>query len=191
MEKAETILDYVLKTVDYGSDQDDPDVTRTIANFSQLLEATGRRKEAARFSINFKFDVFIVYTFKNSLPVQQLAEKLRNRHLRVWLDLWQVLPGEPITKVQIEGLTHSASVLVCLGQSDALLEKNKRIMELLFLALEQKRPIIPVLLPGFTLESGMPSFLSTYHFFDLREGLTEKKVDRLITGLDLRTKRKE
>ncbi len=44
----------------------------------------------------FKYDVFISHSEKDKPAVRELAERLRKDGLRVWLDEWEIKPGDAI-----------------------------------------------------------------------------------------------
>jgi hypothetical protein len=45
---------------------------------------------------NFQFDVFLSHSSKDKPTVRAVAERLRADGLRVWLDDWQLRPGDNI-----------------------------------------------------------------------------------------------
>ena len=44
----------------------------------------------------FKYDVFISHSAKDKPAVRELAERLKADGLRVWLDEWEIQPGDMI-----------------------------------------------------------------------------------------------
>lgn len=60
------------------------------------------------------FDVFLSHNSKGKLAVRELAEALRARGLRVWLDEWELVPGRPWQAAleEIIETTRSSAVLV-------------------------------------------------------------------------------
>ena len=45
---------------------------------------------------SFVFDVFLSHNSKDKEVVREIAERLRADGLRVWLDDWQIRPGDSI-----------------------------------------------------------------------------------------------
>jgi hypothetical protein len=48
---------------------------------------------------------------------------------------------------------------------------------------KRKLPVIPVLLPGADKEPELPLFLQAFTWVDLRDGVTEENLDRLVWGI--------
>jgi small GTP-binding protein len=64
---------------------------------------------------DFRYDVFISHSSKDNLVVRALAERLRDDGLRVWLDDWELKPGDNILHKIEEGLEHSRVLLLCMS----------------------------------------------------------------------------
>src|SRR5712692_3832580 len=63
-----------------------------------------------------EFDVFLCYCRHDDKWVTSLAKRLEDEsHLKVWLDLWQLIPGVGWQQQVIQGLEKSASCAVCFG----------------------------------------------------------------------------
>ena len=45
---------------------------------------------------DFRYDVFLSYSSRDRETVHPLAERLRGDGLRVWLDAWEIKPGDRI-----------------------------------------------------------------------------------------------
>jgi hypothetical protein len=68
--------------------------------------------------IDFKFDVFLSYSSKDASVVHPVEQRLRDDGLRVWLDVFEILPGDSIPIKIEEGLEHSR-VLVLFMSTNA------------------------------------------------------------------------
>jgi hypothetical protein len=68
--------------------------------------------------IDFKFDVFLSYSSRDASVVHRVAQRLRDDGLRVWLDVFEILPGDSIPIKIEEGLEHSR-VLVLFVSANA------------------------------------------------------------------------
>jgi hypothetical protein len=63
----------------------------------------------------FEYDVFLSYSSKDEEIVRALAERLRKDGLRVWLDKWEIKPGDMIgLKIQ-HGLEKSRTLVMCMS----------------------------------------------------------------------------
>ncbi len=65
----------------------------------------------------FEYDVFLSYSAKNKRVVHALAERLRRDGLRVWLDEWEIHPGDMIGLKSQEGVERSRTLLMCMSRA--------------------------------------------------------------------------
>ena len=66
-------------------------------------------------SKTFEYDVFLSYSSKDKETVHVLAELLKEDGLRVWLDKWEIKPGDMIgLKIQ-HGLEWSRTLVMCMS----------------------------------------------------------------------------
>jgi hypothetical protein len=130
-----------------------------------------------------QFDVFLSHNSKDKPAVKQLAEALKTRGLRVWLDEWELVPGRPWQEAleEIIATTHSAAVLV--GKDGLGPWEIPEMRGCLTQFVSRKLPVIPVLLPGTGTEPQLPLFLQAFTWVDLRQGLTDEGLYRLQWGI--------
>ena len=64
---------------------------------------------------DFKYDVFLSHSAKDKAVVRPVAERLREDGLRVWLDDWEIRPGDSIPARIEEGLEHSRVLVLCMS----------------------------------------------------------------------------
>lgn len=132
---------------------------------------------------NAEFDVFLSHNSLNKEAVRQLAKKLRDSGLRVWLDEWNLIPGRPWQEAleTIIRTTRTAAVLV--GRDGIgpweLPEMRLCISEFAARAL----PVIPILLPGAPAQCELPALLKQFTWVDLRDGFTEQGLSRIVCGV--------
>ena len=65
----------------------------------------------------FEYDVFLSYSAKNKQVVHALAERLKHDGLRVWLDEWEIHPGDMIGLKIAEGVERSRTLLMCMSRA--------------------------------------------------------------------------
>ncbi len=63
----------------------------------------------------FEYDFFLSYSSKDKTIVYALADRLKNDGLRVWLDKWEIKPGDSIPLKIQRGLESSSTILVCMS----------------------------------------------------------------------------
>lgn len=117
-----------------------------------------------------QFDVFLSYHWRDHVPVEALAHRLREQNLTVCLDRWYLTPGQSWPKALETTLANCRAVAVCFGHGEMGPWQQREQ----YLALERqvaaerrglRLPIIPVLLPGAELPFG---FLGQTTWVDFR-----------------------
>lgn len=63
----------------------------------------------------FNYDVFLSHSVKDKPIVRELAERLRNDGLKVWLDEWVLKPGDHVQAKIEEGLEQSRVLVLCMS----------------------------------------------------------------------------
>jgi hypothetical protein len=64
---------------------------------------------------DFKYDVFLSHSSHDKAVVRDVAERLRSDGLRVWLDDWELKPGDSIPSKIEDGLKHSRVLVLCMS----------------------------------------------------------------------------
>ena len=130
-----------------------------------------------------EFDVFLSHNSNDKPAVHELAEALRDRDLKIWLDEDELQPGIPWQKLLEEGIRASQSVAVLVGSDGLGPWEDEEMQAALRLAVKDKRPVISVLLPGVSSEPELPLFLTNRPWVDLRDGLTDEGLGKLYWGI--------
>ena len=129
------------------------------------------------------FDVFLSHNSNDKPTVRVLAEALKVRGLRVWLDEEQLVPGRP-WQDSIETIIESTkAVAVLIGENGLGPWETPEMRACLGDFVERKKAVIPVLLPGVSSLPKFPLFLQDFTWVDLREGLTEEGLSKLEWGI--------
>jgi tetratricopeptide (TPR) repeat protein len=108
------------------------------------------------------YDVFLSHSHADAEPVEQLAQLLHSKAVKVWLDKWVLVPGQPWRQAMAKGIDQAASCAVCIGtktprgwfEEEIGRALNRQTQEPAF-------GVIPVILPG-----GDPSLVDG--FLELR-----------------------
>jgi hypothetical protein len=143
-----------------------------------------------------KFDVFVSYNSDDRAIALALSKLLRERGLRVWLDIWELRPGLTWQDGIVDALATSCSCAILLGEG-GYGPWHKKEMQLALASQGAEFPVIPVLLPtqkverdssshspNGALRSEIPAFLHLLTWVDLREGLHDREgLDRLVWGI--------
>jgi nucleotide-binding universal stress UspA family protein len=132
---------------------------------------------------NQNFDVFLSHNSKDKLTVRAVGEALKARGLRVWLDEWELVPGRPWQEDLEEIIQSTKSAAVLVGADGFGPWETPEMRGLLSEFVNRKLPVIPVLLPDAPKQPVLPLFLKQFTWVDLRGGLTNDGVNRLIWGI--------
>jgi hypothetical protein len=129
-------------------------------------------------------DVFLSHNSRDKLAVEAIGARLRPRGLSVWLDTWELRPGRRWQKDLAEAIERCRAVAVFVGESGLGPWEEPEMESFLHRAmLDEELPVIPVLLPGAPPRVELPRFLRLFTWVDLRAGVTEEGLDRLVWGI--------
>jgi hypothetical protein len=112
-----------------------------------------------------------------------LKQQLAAHSLKVWYDEDELQPGIPRQPLLETGIKSSASVAVLVGRDGLGPWEVEEMHGALGLAVKDKRPVIPVLLPGAPSQPELPLFLGTRPWVDLRSGFTDEGIAKLVWGI--------
>ena len=129
------------------------------------------------------FDVFLSHNSKDKPAVRELKRLLVACGLTAWLDEDELRPGMPWQELLESGINSSNSVAVLVGRDGLGPWEDEEMRAALQLAVKAKRPVIPVLLPGAPEKPELPLFLTNRTWVDLRAGLSESGVAKLVWGI--------
>ncbi|MGH7454367.1 MAG: toll/interleukin-1 receptor domain-containing protein [bacterium] len=65
----------------------------------------------------FQYDVFLSHSSKDKPVVRELANRLKHDGLRVWLDEWEIQPGDMIGLKLQQGLERSRTLLMVMSHA--------------------------------------------------------------------------
>src|SRR5882724_11347482 len=130
--------------------------------FMPVLPANrGARRQRWRMADDFTYDVFLSHSSEDRAAVRSVAERLRADGLRVWLDDWQIRPGDSIPAKIEDGLEHSRVLVLCMsaqafGSDWALLEASTfRFRD----PLNKERFFIPLRIDESPVKGSLAQFL--------------------------------
>src|ERR1700724_1391599 len=129
------------------------------------------------------FDVFLSHNSRDKPVVEGIASWLRARGLRAWLDTWELRPGSPWQEGLEEGIRASRAVAVCVGSNSLGAWQEPEIRAFITRSRQEQVPVIPVLLPGCPASPQLSLFLEANTWVDLRGGLPDGSLERLVWGI--------
>ncbi|MDP2316751.1 MAG: TIR domain-containing protein [Pseudomonadota bacterium] len=119
------------------------------------------------------FDVYLSYNSADRAAVLAIAERLKGVGLRVWIDVWEIVPGQRWND-QIEGkFDEVATAAIFVGRSGLGPWQRLETEVLLEQLVRRGRPIIPVLLENCPEDPKLPPYLGQRMWVDFRRPETD------------------
>jgi hypothetical protein len=115
------------------------------------------------------YDVFLCYNSKDRRHVAAIAQRLRERGIRPWFDIWEIPPGARWQKELEKHLILIRSAAVFIGPKGTGPWQELEVESMLLHLARRGRPIIPVILDGRRGRPRLPAFLNLWHVVDMRE----------------------
>ena len=136
----------------------------------------------------YKHDVFLSHNSKDKPAVKWLAIKLEDEaKIKVFLDIWNLIPGAPWQEDLENALDASRTVAVFLGPAGVSGWHNEELRDAINTRVrDPERRVVPVLLPGTTMpqDDEIPNFLQRLTWVDFRAGLDDEEAFRsLVAGI--------
>lgn len=129
------------------------------------------------------FDVFLSHNSKDKPAVRELAVALDKRGLRSWLDERELIPGRSWISSLDKTIQSVRSAAVLYGPAGLGPWEEPEMEACLIEFVNRKLPVIPVLLPGAPEKPELPIFLRALTWVDLRNGLSEAGLEKLVWGI--------
>ncbi|HYX17437.1 MAG TPA: TIR domain-containing protein, partial [Nostoc sp.] len=128
-------------------------------------------------SNKFAFDVFLSHSTKDKAVVHNLAERLKNDAVRVWLDAWVIEPGDSIPLKIQQGVEQSRTLLMCMSPNYFKSEWGKlEHLSLLFRdPTNTQRRFIPILIA----DCERPNIIAQFLYIDWRN-TSDEAYDKLL-----------
>ena len=115
-----------------------------------------------------RFDVFMCHNSEDKADVIEIADQLRQRGMKPWLDVWELRPGaiwQFALEQQIESIGAAA---VFVGQHGVGPWQGEEVYAFLQEFIRRGCPVIPVMLPETQTQPRLPIFLKNRHWVDFR-----------------------
>jgi GTPase SAR1 family protein len=127
-----------------------------------------------------EFDVFLCHNWDDKPAVRRLAQQLRDRGLRPWLDERELRPGLPWQPAVEDVIAGIPAAAVIVG-SEVGPWQNQELAAFLRQFIKRRCSVVPVLLPGAD-PLDLPVFLDGLTWVDL--AVTEPDpIDQLVWGI--------
>ncbi len=167
---------------------DEPAVSPDVAVAEMHRSADERRdRNAAALQLKGKieigdYDVFMCHNAKDKQQVMTIAERLRERGILPWLDIWEIPPGTRWQQELRKRIRLVKSAAVFIGPNGPGPWQDLEVESLLSEIGKRNRPIIPVILEGRQGRPRLPAFLNMWHLVDMREPEPDP-FEQLVWGI--------
>ncbi len=180
------LLDLLLDDGDPGSEQARQEVSLIDADAD-----AARKRQMAVSIIRSKeelgeYDVFLSYNSRDRTAVVRVGEMLQRVGIRPWLDVWDLVPGQPWQTQLEQAINKVKSAAVFVGATGMGPWQDHEMAAFIRKFVKRKSPVMPVVLPGLlTTVPELPTFLEGFMWVDLRE-LSDKNprpLAHLVAGI--------
>jgi len=131
------------------------------------------------------YDVFISYNSNDRELIKQFTQELKNIGIRVFIDIWDLTPGEPWQEEIEKNMLNSKYIVIFIGKNGLGPWQNAEMRLALDLKIKYSLKVIPVLFPKANVEK-IPLFLTQLTWIDFRKGLDNtKQYNRLVSTLGI------
>lgn len=135
----------------------------------------------------YDYDAFLSYNSKDRDIVEAIAVRLADQGVRIFLDQWCLIPGDPWQEEIEAALDRSATSIVFLGPHGPSPWAHVEMRAALELRNSARMlRVIPTLLPGSNERSSerLPLFLRAFTWVDYTKGLQDERAfDALMAGI--------
>lgn len=159
-------------------------LARSYENFTERLVKLVAPWEEPNW-VTFKgFDVLLAYNRADNAEVRAIAEELKQRGLKPWLDEEQIPPGRRVQDMIRQALPEIKSVAVFLGPDELATWERLELRAFISQAVEAGIPVIPVLLPGVHDMPDQLRFLKEWNWVRFKSSIDEvEALDKLEWGI--------
>jgi small GTP-binding protein len=127
-----------------------------------------------------EFDVFLCHNWEDKPAVRILAQQLRERGIRPWLDEEQFRPGLPWQRMLEEQIQHIPAAIVAVGSQIGPWQ-DQELAAFLRQFVRRRCPVIPVLLPDAD-PPPLPSLLDGMTWVNLGTAIPDP-LDLIVWGI--------
>jgi hypothetical protein len=121
-----------------------------------------------------KRNVFISYNYQDIAVANLIRHELHAYELEPWIDVAEILPGEPIADKITEGLSASDYYLILISENSNASPWVKRELSLAFeLSDKKKLSIVPILLADVSIPLELQGLLFIDFRMSIKDGLAE------------------
>ncbi len=131
-----------------------------------------------------EFDVFLAHNSQDKPLVRAIANKLKRRGLKPWIDEEEIPPGRPFQDVIQQAIQNVKSAAIFIGPGGLGKWQILELRSLISRFVDADIPVIPVLLPGVEGIPGDLLFLKELNWVNFANGIDDvETLDKLESGI--------
>lgn len=110
--------------------------------------------------IDQEFDIFLCHNSQDKPAVIKIANQLKARNIKPWLDLWNLRPGYDWIDVLDQQIAQTKAIAIFVGDR-GIGPWQKQEINAFLVEFQQKYPVIPVLLETAPRNPDLPKLIET------------------------------
>ncbi|NMG10545.1 effector-associated domain EAD1-containing protein [Brasilonema sp. UFV-L1] len=131
-----------------------------------------------------EFDVFLAHNSADKPEVRAIANQLKERGIKIWLDEEQIPPGRSFQDEIQKAIPLVKSAVIFIGLKGLGKWQTMELRSLTTRCVEKDIPLIPVLLPGVTQLPEKLVFLKEYRWVEFSTNLDDiQALNNLVWGI--------
>ncbi|NJM73206.1 MAG: toll/interleukin-1 receptor domain-containing protein [Scytonema sp. RU_4_4] len=133
---------------------------------------------------NQEFDVFLAHNSADKPEVRAIANQLKERGIKIWLDEEQIPPGRSFQDEIQKAIPLVKSAVIFIGLKGLGKWQTMEVRSLTTRCVEKDIPLIPVLLPGVTQLPEKLVFLKEYTWVEFSKNIDDiQALNNLVWGI--------
>lgn len=131
-----------------------------------------------------EFNVFLAHNSLDKVQVSELANELKRRGLKPWIDSEQIAPGRLFQDVIQQAIPNVESAAIIIGPQGIGAWEEVELRSFISQCVRNKTPVIPVLLPGINRVPDQFLFLQEYGWVRFENSVHEEEsLDNFEWGI--------
>jgi len=130
------------------------------------------------------FDVFLAHNSLDKPIVLQIADKLKSKGIKVWIDIEQIPPGRWFQDILQNAIKYNKSAAIFIGENSFGKWQALEIKSFITQCIEFDIPVIPVLLPGVKEIPESFIFLREFNHIKFQSIYDNEALEKLIWGIN-------
>lgn len=128
-----------------------------------------------------KYDIFISYSRKDSKVVKSVVDRLMSEGYSCWMDVSGIESGDAFKGVLVQAIKNSKTVLFFASENS---NSSEWTVKEINIAVQLKKPIIPVRLDSSPYDDSVLFDLSALDFITLNDFDRENSLTKLLRGIE-------